>query len=83
MKILSVDGREWSASQFHAALRAHAGQAAPLELIASYAGFVRVYALPATSGERYPRLERLPGTPDLLSRIYAPRTFTPEREPAT
>jgi predicted metalloprotease with PDZ domain len=83
MKIVSVDGREWSADQFHAALRAHAGQTAPLELIASYAGFVRAYALPATTGERYPRLERVPGTPDLLSRIYAPRTFTPEREPAS
>jgi predicted metalloprotease with PDZ domain len=82
MKIVSIDGREWSADRFHEALSAHAGLPAPLELIASYDGFLRTYQLTAASGERYPRLERVPGTPDLLRRIYAPRTFTPAPEPS-
>jgi predicted metalloprotease with PDZ domain len=82
MKILAVDGREWSGEVFHQALAAHAGLPVPLELTTSYVSFVRTYQLPATEGERYPHLERVPGTPDLLSRIYAPRTFVAAPEPS-
>jgi predicted metalloprotease with PDZ domain len=82
MRILGVDGRKWSPDRFRAALRAHKGTATPMQIVATNDDFIRVFALAASMGERYPRLVRRPGTPDVLRRIYAPLTFTPDPEPA-
>jgi len=79
-KIIALDGRKFSADRFHETLKAHAGSTAPLELLVSYDDVFTTYRLDASGGERYPRLERTPGKPDLLERVYAPKTFTPKPE---
>jgi len=80
MKIVAVEGRRWSADLLRQALRDAKSRRTPLELIVTNGDFFRTIRIPYYDGERYPRLERIPGAPDLLSRIYAPRTFTPAPE---
>lgn len=82
-KIVALDGRKFSPERFHERLKAHAGSTVPLEMIVSYDDVFTTYKLDASSGERYPFLERVAGTPDLLEKVYAPKTFTPSAEPAT
>ena len=79
-KIVALDGRKFSADRFHETLKAHAGSSTPLELIVTYDDVFTTYHLDALAGERYPRLERVAGTPDLLEKVYAPKTFTPKPE---
>ena len=43
-----------------------------LELLAENGGFFRTYALDYHSGPRWPVLERVAGTPDLLAEILKP-----------
>jgi len=81
MKIVAVDGRKWSADLLRQALRDAKANRKPLELIVSNGDFFRVVRVPYHRGERYPRLERIAGTPDLLARIYSPLTFRPSPEP--
>jgi predicted metalloprotease with PDZ domain len=80
MHIVAVDGRRWSADLLHQALKDAKTRRSPIALLATNGDFFRTYEVPWYGGERYPRLERVPGTPDLLTRIYAPLTFTPPRE---
>jgi hypothetical protein len=44
-----------------------------LELLVKTGDHYRTARLEWKGGLRYPRLERIDGTPDLLSAIYAPR----------
>ena len=82
MRIVAVDGRKWSADLLRQALRDAKTRRTPLELIVSNGDFFRVLRIPYYDGERYPRLERVAGTPDLLASIYAPKTFKAPPEPA-
>jgi len=81
MKIVAVDGRRWSADFLHQALPAAKARKTPTELIVSNGDFFRTVRLAWYGGERFPRLERVPGAPDLLNRIYAPKTFTAPPDP--
>ena len=51
-----------------------------MQLIVANEDFVKPVQVTATQGERYPHLVRVPGTPDELQKIYAPRTFTAPAE---
>lgn len=77
MRIIAIDGRKWSPDTLHAALKAHKGGSTPLQFIIANGDFVRVIAIDAHGGERFPHLVRVPGTSDVLSTIYAPKTFVP------
>jgi len=77
MRIVAVDGRKWSEDTLHAALKAHAGRSVTLQLIVANGDFFRLVSIDARGGERFPHLVRENGTADVLSKIYAPRTFTP------
>jgi predicted metalloprotease with PDZ domain len=79
-KIVALDGRKFTPDRFHETLKAHAGSSAPLELLVNYDDVYTTYRIDASSGERYPHLERVDGTPDLLEKVYAPKTFTPAKE---
>jgi predicted metalloprotease with PDZ domain len=80
--IVAVDGRKFTADVLAAALKAHRGGLIPLSVIYSVGDYVRTASLDAHSGARYPHLERVAGTPDVLKEVYAPRTFTPSPEPS-
>jgi len=72
MKLVAVNGRRWSKEVLHDALHATAsGQ--PLDLLMESADFFSTCRLDWRSGERYPWLERIPGTKDVLSQLIAPR----------
>lgn len=72
MKLVAINGRRWSKEVLHDALHATAsGQ--PLELLMESADFFTTCRLDWRGGERYPWLERIPGTRDLLSQLIAPR----------
>jgi predicted metalloprotease with PDZ domain len=74
MRLIAVNGRQWSPEALHAALDDAKQTHRPLQLLVFSDEFYQTIAVAADSGNRYPRLERIAGTPDLLSQIYAPRT---------
>ncbi len=80
MKIIAIDGRKFSGDILTRALKAHKGRTTPMQLIVSNEDFVKTLELTANEGERYPHLVRVPGMPDELQKIYAPRTFTAAAE---
>ncbi len=81
MKIVAVDGRAYKKKHLRAALaRAKRPGAGPLEIIAVNGEFFSSFKLDWHEGERYPHLERIPGTPDLLSAILAPRAPEPAKK---
>ncbi|HEU4950820.1 MAG TPA: hypothetical protein VFT46_02655 [Holophagaceae bacterium] len=72
MVLLSVNGRAYSAEALRAALRAAKDGKEPIRLTVKSGPFVKDLAVDYHGGERYPRLERVDGTPDRLSQILAP-----------
>ena len=74
MKILGVDGRTFAPELLDDALKASNTRKAPLELLVGNGSFYRVAKLDYHQGKRYPRLERDPAKPDVLSQILAPKT---------
>jgi predicted metalloprotease with PDZ domain len=75
MRLVAVNGRQWSADILHAALAQAKQTHQPIQLLVTSDDYYETIAVAAYGGSRYPRLERIAGTPDLLSRIWAPRTF--------
>jgi predicted metalloprotease with PDZ domain len=75
MKLLAVNGRKWSADVLHDAISGAKRTREPLQILVANGDFYTTAAVAAFDGNRYPHLERDPSKPDLLSRIYAPRTF--------
>ncbi len=81
-KIIAVNGHAYSGDGLKRAIREAKGTTAPLELIVSNTGDFQVIHLDYHGGERYPRLERVEGTPALLDDILKPLTTTkPEAVP--
>ena len=77
-KLLAVNGRKWSADGLHEAIAAAARSHEPIELLVTNGDFFTTARVAAYGGNRYPHLERIAGTQDLLERIYTPRTFGPK-----
>jgi predicted metalloprotease with PDZ domain len=71
-QILAVNGIAYDAERFKEAITAAKG-GAPISLIVKDGDHFRTVALDWRGGLRYPRLERIEGTPDRLSAIYAAR----------
>lgn len=71
-QILAVNGIAYDAERFKEAITA-AKAGAPIALIVRDGDHFRTVAIDHRGGLRYPRLERIAGTPDRLSAIYAPR----------
>ncbi|OEZ63145.1 M61 family metallopeptidase [Duganella sp. HH105] len=71
MKIDTVNGRPYSTALLRQAIRdaAHGGEAIALAV----AGQPDVLRLDYRGGERFPALERMPDTPDLLGQLIQPR----------
>ncbi|HEY2955758.1 MAG TPA: M61 family peptidase [Candidatus Eisenbacteria bacterium] len=74
MKLVAANGRKWSKDVLRAAVRATKGSREPLELLTDNGEFFRTFRVDYHGGERYPRLERAPGKPDLVTAILKPLT---------
>lgn len=84
MKIVKVNGKDWVAKDFRELL-ATAKPGQHVELTTEYAGVTQSFTLDAGQGLRYPHLERIVGTPDLLTPYFAPHVApaaTPAAAPA-
>jgi predicted metalloprotease with PDZ domain len=68
-KILAVDGIAYDADRLKLAITA-AKDGRPISLLVKNGDHFQTIPLTYTGGLRYPRLERIAGTPDLLSEIY-------------
>jgi predicted metalloprotease with PDZ domain len=71
--LVAVNGKAGSAEVLRNAVTAAKGTDAPLELLIKSGDRFRTVAFDYHDGLRYPRLERIEGTPDRLSDILAPR----------
>ncbi len=70
MKLVAVNGRQYSADVLRDALKAGKGSAAPLELLVVNTDYYKTYKLNYHGGERYPHLVRDDSKADLLTEIY-------------
>ena len=69
MKLVAVNGRQWSAQLLHDALRAKA----PVDLLLRNGEFYKTYHIDYRAGDQYPYLDRSIDKPDLLAEILKPR----------
>ncbi len=74
MKLVVVNGRKWSPSGLHAALKAARGSDLPIELLIENAQFFKTYYVAYHDGEKNPHLERVSEQPDILGDILKPLT---------
>jgi predicted metalloprotease with PDZ domain len=70
MTVVSVGGEAYSADRIKAAITA-AKSGAPIKLLIKAGEAYKTVEIDYKGGLRYPRLERIAGTPDRLSEIYA------------
>ncbi|MGC2790778.1 MAG: M61 family peptidase, partial [Candidatus Sulfotelmatobacter sp.] len=73
MKLIAVNGHQYSPEVLRDALRAGKSSTAPLELLVENTDYFKTFALDYHGGERYPHLVRDGSKPDLLSEIYKPQ----------
>lgn len=79
MKLIAVDGRAWTRKRIAEALAAARSAGRPVEILAENGDFYRTFSVDARNGMQYPHLERIPGTPDLLSEIIRPKAAASSR----
>ncbi|MGB6600195.1 MAG: hypothetical protein WBE77_03820 [Candidatus Cybelea sp.] len=75
MKIVAVNGRSWSLDRLLDAIDDAQRTRSPIVLLVQNASFIRSAPVAYYGGQRYPALERIPDTPDMLSKIFAPKTY--------
>jgi predicted metalloprotease with PDZ domain len=73
MKLVAVNGRQYSPEALRDALKAGKNTTAPLELLIENTEYYKTYKLDYHGGERYAHLERDESKPDLLTEIYKPK----------
>jgi predicted metalloprotease with PDZ domain len=71
-RLIAVNGIAYDLDRLKEAITA-AKAGAPLDLLVKSGDHYRTVSINWKGGLRYPRLERIEGTPDLLSAIYAPK----------
>jgi predicted metalloprotease with PDZ domain len=74
MRVISVNGRGFSAGALHEAIAEAKGNNKSITITADNGGFVLTYNLQYHAGERYPHLVRNTAQPDLLSDTLRPLT---------
>jgi predicted metalloprotease with PDZ domain len=73
MKLVAVNGRNWSPDYLREAIAAAKGTSQPIELLVENTGVFQTYRLSYHDGEKYPHLERDGSKPDVLSKILSAR----------
>jgi predicted metalloprotease with PDZ domain len=71
-KLVAINGHGFTPDALKQAIRAARGTTEPIELIVSSDNEFRTVPLNYHDGEKYPRLERVPGVPDRLDEILKP-----------
>ena len=71
--VVAVDGREYGNETLEDAIRAAAQTKAPIELLVKEFDRYRTVRIDYHGGIRHPHLERIPGSPDRLGKLFAPR----------
>jgi predicted metalloprotease with PDZ domain len=71
-KLVAVNGHAFTGDVLKQAIRGAKGKTEPIELIVSNDDEFRTVRLDYHDGEKYPRLERVQGTADLLDEILKP-----------
>ena len=69
LKVLAVNGRQFSADVIRAAIKNAKGGSAPIELITKDGDIYKTFRIDCHTGERYPDLERDASKPDLIGDI--------------
>jgi len=72
-KLLAVNGIAYDADRLKEAITEGKKGGAPLNFLIKAGDHFKTVSIDYHGGLRYPRLERIEGTPDLLSAIYAPK----------
>ena len=72
MKLLGVNGTAYSPTVLHDAIRAAKSSTQPLQLLVQNGAFQNTYSVNYHAGEKYPELERIPNTADVLGEIVKP-----------
>jgi predicted metalloprotease with PDZ domain len=72
-KVIAVNGFAYDPERLKDAVAGARGAGDPVELIVKSGDRYRTVKIPYTGGLRYPRLERVAGTPDRLNDILAPK----------
>lgn len=73
MKLIAVNGRQYSPEVLRDALKAGKGANTPLELLVENTDYYNTYKVDYHGGERFPHLVRDESKPDLLTEIYTAR----------
>ncbi len=71
-KIIAVNGRAFSAAVLGLALKSANGTSQPIDFIVENTDYFRIVHLDYHDGEKYPVLQRVDNTPDVLSEILKP-----------
>lgn len=71
--LLAVNGRAYDNERMKSAIATAKDGKHPIELIVKDGTVVKTVRIDYREGMKYPKLERIPGTPDRLSRIFAPK----------
>ncbi len=74
MKLVSVNGVQFSQQALTDAIHAAEGNRKAITVVAQNSGFTRTYEIQYHSGDRYPHLERDSSQPDLLDDTLRPLT---------
>jgi predicted metalloprotease with PDZ domain len=74
MKLIAVNGRQWTPEVLQAAIKAAQGTSALIDLLVENGQMFRTYSVSYHDGEKNPHLERVSGHPDLLGAVLAPLT---------
>jgi predicted metalloprotease with PDZ domain len=74
LRIIGVNGRQFSVDEMKRAIRDSKSQSATIELVATNTGTLETHEIRYQGGNRYPHLERIEGTPDYLDEILKPLT---------
>jgi hypothetical protein len=78
MQIVAVNGRKFSRTVIHDAIKAAKGGSSPIELLVQNEEFYRTMPVNYHEGEKYPALVRDPNKPDVLSEIIKPLVQHPK-----
>jgi hypothetical protein len=76
--LLGVNGRIYSPTVLHDAIREAKNDSKPIELLVQAGSFQKTYSVNYRGGEKYPELERVSSVPDMLSEIIKPLAAQPK-----
>ncbi len=72
MSIEAIDGQAFDPDTFEYALKTAEHSSAPISLVAEQNGWYQTLSVAYHGGPKYPHLERVKGTPDMLGEIMKP-----------